>query len=218
MEKIQCPECGRVKDEKDEHCLDCGYVFKKDSEEKIVKEETIETTSKDINYLTYIIVGLNIIYLLALFKIPMIVSHNSGNLPLFEFLRQYFSMYQGYVLYKISLAVVIGFLIINLSLYFINNKTKRIAKILYFLVLPVEVLFVLAVYEVHYSVIMANTIFIFIIPLALFILVKKDKLEKNSKSSYVKKIKELKELYDSKAISKEEFEKYKKEILDKEMK
>ena len=52
----------------------------------------------------------------------------------------------------------------------------------------------------------------------MFILTKKKKKDIKSNNDYIKKIKELKDLYDSETISKEEFEKYKKELLDKEMK
>ena len=224
MEKIQCPECGRIKGGNDENCLDCGYVFEKTKneikKEVELKEEKIEVkkeTKSNFNF-DYVIIVLTIIYILGLCKLPMVISKNSGNLPLFEFVRQYTSIRNMYIYYKYGSIAVIGILFVNIVFLFINQKTRTISKIVYLLTFIFEIIFVIGIYSVDYEVLVINTIILFIIPLAMFILTKKKKKDNKSNNDYVKKIKELKDLYDSEAISKEEFEKYKKELLDKEMK
>lgn len=227
MEKIQCPECGRIKGENDEHCLDCGYVFEKTKneikKEVEVKEEKKEvkkeTNTKQNNFnLDYVVVALTFIYIIGLLKLPMVISKNSGNLPLFEFVKQYTSIRYMYSLYKYGSIAVVGILFINIVFLFINQKTRIISKIAYLLTFIFEILLIIIIYSINYEVLVLNTIIIFIIPLAMFILTKKKKKDIKSNNDYIKKIKELKDLYDSETISKEEFEKYKKELLDKEMK
>ena len=219
MKKIQCPECGRVKGENDKHCLDCGYVFDSvKKEEKIVTKVETNNNNSIIPYINYIIVGLNIIYFLGLYKLPMVITHNSGRLPLFSFAKSYTNLHNVGEIYNYCFVAVIVLLVLNLIFVFINEKTKKLSRIFYLLTFIFECLFVFLFYMERYEFIIINTLLIFIIPLVMFILLLKSKKAKKETSNYVKKIKELKELFDSGAISKEEFEKYKKDILDKEMK
>ena len=223
MKKIQCPECGRIKEDIDEYCLDCGYVFEINDKTVDIKEENKKEVKKELNKTSmfnfnYVIIFLSIIYLIGLIKIPAIVSRNSGNLSIFEFLKQYTSIHNAYWIFKYGQLIVVGIIILCVILLFINEKTKKFSKVIYLLTFIFEIVFVLIIYAINYKIIIINTILLFIIPLVVFILIKKGKTNNKTENDYVKKIKELKDLYDSEAISKEEFEKYKKNILDKEMK
>lgn len=218
MEKVQCPECGRVKGENDKHCLDCGYVFNsvKKEEKPVIKEKT--NNNSIIPYINYIIIGLNIIYFLGLYKLPIVITHNSGRLPLFSFAESLTRLYNIKEIYNFCYIAVIVLLVLNVVFLFLNEKTKTLSKVFYLLTFIFECLFVVLIYSLKYEFLIIGTLLVFIIPLVMFILLLKVKPVKKETSSYVKKIKELKELFDSGAINKEEFEKYKKEILDKEMK
>lgn len=227
MEKKQCPECGKI-NENSSYCLECGFRF--ENNKVITKSNEYEKVnlSKEKNikvkdYSQFIILTLSILYLIGLYKLPIIISRNSGNLSIFEFVKQYSYITNIYSLYKYGSIFVNIVLILNMILIFGNKITKILSKIFYLLTFLFEIFFILIVlFVINYKIILLNTFILFVIPLIIFIIFKINnntniKIKNKKSDNYIDKINELKKLYDNKAISKEEFEKYKKIILDKEL-
>lgn len=106
-------------------------------------------------------------------------------------------------------------MIVSLTILNINNKTAKIGKILYVLVLISFIIFSILIYTTSFSLnIFYYLMVIFFIIWLLFIKHRSNVyIHKRTNNNYLDKIKQAKELLDNSAITNEEYEQIKKDIF-----
>lgn len=217
MALINCSHCGKEISDKTSKCIHCGQPLKKDVPKK--------STSNNPLWVRIIInVLLTFGFCLILYNLGVITTRYSGNYAFMHFLEFIEFRYLGLDFEFSILNIITLIYILGLFLSTIFNHNQKIVTVLFIGLLIGEVIFgsmvlLVTVYSpnINYFLIILYTIgwMFYVLKNNKFTWANKIKFSSNSRLDEIKK---LKELLDMQAITEEEFNKMKENILNKEMK
>jgi len=152
-----------------------------------------------------------IIYMFLIVYLGCIKTMRSGDYSICEFVNWY--IFKNHKLAEIIIMIALVLLGI---LYSINKTTQKIAKVGYVLIFVVELLFMILLSKLKYQIYSSYfLILLFTIIWIVYLFIKIN--VKNENHNYLENIKQAKELYDNNAITKEEYDRIKNNILNNQL-
>lgn len=208
MALIKCSNCGKDISDKSQKCIHCGTKIKKKTEEK----------TQNIGLLKYVPnLVFSIIFILLIYFLGSVQTRYSGHYSIMEFIEWMVVYREGYSdVYNFLQIFIFGYLMLCLWFSQLNQVTRILARIGYIFILVVELLFGLLLIVGSYGITFWYVI-IAIYTLVWIILNFKNKkiIIKKRDDNEIQKLKELKELLDMNAITEEEYNKMKKNLIDR---